>query len=221
MDRIPNHVDMNPQKDVFDCLTVVSQKTTQPAMPEGSQEGTLRGLHRLRQGAIFDPKPRVQLLGNGAILGEILAASELLERDFDVFSDVWSVTSYTELWREGMELERWNRLHPTATPRTAFVQRQLAGSRGPVIAATDEMHTVPDQIRPFITDRRFVMLGTDGFGPSDTRQALPARSEVTRHQIVVAALQALADDGLLQAQEAADAIVRFGMDPEARPAAVA
>ena len=210
---------LQAQEDVFYYLTVVNEKTAHPAMPEGAQEGIVRGLYRLRQGPVFDPKPRVQLFGSGAILGEVLAAADLLERDFGVSSDVWSATSYTELRRDGMEAERWNRLHPTASPRTSFIQRQLANSAGPVIAATDYMRIVPDQIRPFVTDRRFVALGTDGFGLSDTRQALRTHFEVSRHHIVVAALKALADDGLLAPGEAAEAIARFGLDPEAPSAA--
>ena len=211
---------LQAHEDVFYYLTVVNEKTAHPAMPEGALEGIVRGLYRVRQGPVFDPKPRVQLFGSGAILGEVLAAADLLERDFGVSSDVWSATSYTELRRDGLEVERWNRLHPTASPRTSFVQRQLAGSAGPVVAATDYMRIVPDQIRPFVTDRRFVTLGTDGFGLSDTRQALRAHFEVSRHHIVVAALKALADDGLLAPQEAADAIARYGIDPEAPSAAL-
>jgi len=212
---------LQEQEDVFYYLTVVNEKTAHPAMPQDAREGIVRGLYRLRQGAIFDPKPRVQLLGSGAILGEVVAAADLLERDFGVASDVWSATSYTELRRDGIEVERWNRLHPADPPRTSFVQRQLANSAGPVVAATDYMRIVPDQIRPFVTDRRFVTLGTDGFGLSDTRRALRAHFEVSRHHIVVAALKALADDGLLSLQEVANAIARYEIDTEATSAALA
>ena len=206
-------------EDVFYYLTLVNEKTAHPAMPEGAHEGIVKGLYKLRAGTTFDPKPRVQLFGSGAILKEVLAAADLLGRDFDVAADVWSATSYTELRRDGIEAERWSRLHPAEPPRTSFVQRQLANSAGPIVAATDYMRIVPDQIRPFVTDRRFVTLGTDGFGLSDTRQALREHFEVSRHHIVVAALKALADDGVLPVQEVVNAIARYGIDTEARSAA--
>ena len=211
---------LQEHEDLFYYLTVVNEKTAHPAMPEGAREGIVKGMYRLREGPVFDPKPRVQLFGSGAILKEVLAAADLLQDDFGVVADVWSVTSYTELRREGLETERWNRLHPLAPQRTSFVQRQLARTAGPVVAATDYMKAVPDQIRPFVVNQRFVTLGTDGFGRSDTREALRDLFEVDRHHIVVAALKALADDGLLRAQEVADAIVKYGLDPEARSAAL-
>jgi pyruvate dehydrogenase E1 component len=190
-------------------------------MPDGAREGILKGLYKLRSGTTFDPKPRVQLFGTGAILKEVVAVAEMLERDFDVSADVWSATSYTELRRDGIEAERWNRRHPDQPPRTSFVQRQLAHSAGPIVAATDYMRIVPDQIRPFVTGRRFVTLGTDGFGLSDTRAALREHVEVSRHQIVVAALKALADDGVLPMQEVLDAMARYQIDRQARSAALA
>ena len=131
------------------------------------------------------------------------------------------MTSYTELRREGLEVERWNRLHPTEAARSRFVQARLARSAGPIVAATDHMKAVPDQIRQFVGDRRLVTLGTDGFGRSDTRTALRAHFEVDRHHVVVAALKALADDGLLAPREAAEAIARYGIDAEAPSAALA
>ena len=208
-------------EDVFYYLTLVNEKTAHPAMPEGAREGIVKGLYKLRSGTTFDPKPRVQLFGSGAILKEAIAAADMLERDFDVSADVWSATSYTELRRDGVEAERWNRLHPAEPPRTSFVQRQLANSAGPIVAATDYMRSVPDQIRPFIADRRFVTLGTDGFGLSDTRLALREHFEVSRHHIVVAALKALVDDGALPMQQVVDAIGRYDIDTEARSAALA
>jgi pyruvate dehydrogenase E1 component len=211
---------LQEHEDVFYYLTVVNEKTAHPAMPEGAREGIVKGMYLLRQAPTFDPKPRVQLFGSGSILKEVLAAADLLRDDFGVDADVWSVTSYTELRREGLETERWNRLHPLAPQRTSFVQRQLAGTAGPVVAATDYMKAVPDQIRPFVGSQRFVTLGTDGFGRSDTREALRGLFEVDRHHVVVAALKALADDGLLRPQEVAEAIAKYGLDPEARSAAL-
>ena len=210
------------QEDVFYYLTVGNEKTAHPAMPAGAAEGIVKGLYLLREANVVGHKPRVQLFGSGAILKEVIAAAELLRSDFDVIADIWSATSYTELRREGLEIERWNRLHPTEPQRTSFVQRQLANTAGPVIAATDYMKSVPDQIRGFMpAKRRFVTLGTDGFGRSDTREALRDHFEVDRRHIAVAALKALADDGLLQPQEVALAIVRYGIDTEARSAALA
>jgi pyruvate dehydrogenase E1 component len=198
-------------EDVFYHLTLVDEKTAHPAMPDGAREGIVKGLYKLRSGTTFDPKPRVQLFGSGAILKEVIAAADLLERDFDVSADVWSATSYTELRRDGIEAERWSLLHPDQPPRMSFVQRQLAHSAGPIVAVTDAMRIVPDQIRPFITGHRFVTLGPDGFG----------LSEVSRHQIVVAALKALVDDGVLPMQEVLNAIARYEIDTEARSAALA
>jgi len=172
----------------------------------------------LREGA--PGKLRVQLLGSGAILRETLAAADLLQQDFGVAADVWSVTSYSELGRDGQEAERWSRLHPLEDARRGYAETALSGSSGPVVAATDYMKTVPEQIRPFMAGRRYVTLGTDGFGRSDTRQALRAFFEVDRHHIALAALKALADDGLIDRARAAEAITRYGIDPEAVSAAL-
>jgi len=211
MDRTPDPIDRDPQ-ETQDRLD---------AGPDGARADIHRSLQRVRDGTTFDPKPRVQLFGSGATMKEVMAAAELLERDFDVSADVWNASSYAGLRRDAIEAERWNRLHPTDPPRTSVVQRQLAFSAGPLVAVTDDMRIVADQIEPFVDDRRFVALGSDGFGLSDTRQALRAHSEVSRHQVVVAALKALADDGLLAPQEVANAIARYGIDAQAGSAALA
>lgn len=205
------------QEDVFYYLTLINEKTAHPPMPEGAEAGILKGMYRLREGA--PGEVRAQLLGSGAILGETLAAADLLQQDFGVAADVWSVTSYSELRRDGQETERWNRLHPLDAARQGFVETRLADTSGPVIAATDYMKAVAEQIRPFV-GRRYVTLGTDGFGRSDTRQALRAFFEVDRHHIVLATLKALADDDVLPAERAAEAIRRYGLDPEAVSAAL-
>ena len=205
------------QEDVFYYLTLINEKTEHPAMPEGAEEGILKGMHRVREGA---PGERVQLLGSGAILREAMAAADLLAQDFGVQADVWSVTSYTELRREGQECERWSRLHPLQDARRGYAETCLAATQGPVVAATDYMKTVAEQIRPFTAGRRYVTLGTDGFGRSDTRQALRAFFEVDRYHIALAALKALADDGVVPRELAADAIQRYGIDPEAVSAAL-
>ena len=205
-------------EDVFYYLTLVNEKTAHPPMPEGAQAGILQGMYRLRQG---EPGAlRVQLLGSGAILAETLAAANLLQQDFGVSADVWSVTSYSELMRDGHEVERWNRLHPQAEARRGHAETALAASVGPVVAATDYMKTVPEQIRPFLAGRRYVTLGTDGFGRSDTRPALRSFFGVDRHHIALAALKALADDGQVDPAQAAQAIVRYGIDAEAVSAAL-
>ena len=158
-------------------------------------------------------RPRVQLLGSGTILREVIAAAELLEADFAVSADVWSATSFTELRRDGMAVERWNRLHPTGTPRRSYVEQCLDPRPGPVVAASDYMRLFADQIRPWVR-RRFVALGADGFGRSDMRARLRRFFEVDRFHVAVAALKALADDGEIGSRVVAGAIERYGIDPD-------
>ena len=208
------------EEDIFYYLTLVNEKTRHPGMPAGAEAGIIKGMYCLREGSPKTANPHVQLLGSGPILGEVIEAAALLEKDFGVTSDLWSVTSFSELRRDGMEVERWNRLHPTAAARTGFVEDCLAERVGPVIAASDYMKTVADQIRPFIAKRRYVVLGTDGFGRSDTRESLRSFFEVDRYHIALAALKALADDGILGHEVAARAIALYGIDPEARSAAL-
>ena len=202
------------QEDVFYYLTVMNENYVQPALPEGSEEGILRGLYLLREGGAGSQ--RVQLLGSGAILREVLAGAELLETDFQVAADVWSVTSFTELRRDGLDAERWNRLHPTAEPREAYARAALAGRSGPFVAATDYMRSFADQIRPFVPGS-YTVLGTDGFGRSDYRTALRRFFEVDRHHVVVAALKALADEGAVEPAVVQSAIERYGIDSDAAP----
>ncbi len=209
------------QEDVFYYLTLMNENYRHPAMPAGAEEGILRGLYRVREA---DPPPparskkggpaRVQLLGSGTILQEVLAAAALLEDDFGVPADVWSVTSFTELRREGIEAERWNRLHPTAKPRVPYVTTALAARRGPVIASTDYVRSLPDMIRPWVTTD-YRVLGTDGFGRSDFRRALRRFFEVDRHHVAVTALKSLSDRGELPAARVQEAIERYEIDPEA------
>jgi len=163
----------------------------------------------------------VQLMGSGSILREVLAAADLLQQDFGISSDVWSATSLTELRRDGLAVERWNLLHPADEPRISYVQQCLQDHAGPVVVATDYMKIVGDQIRPFINDRRFIALGTDGFGRSDTRESLRTFFEVDRHFIVLAALKALADDGHVERSLLQQAIDRYGIDTGKRDPAAA
>jgi pyruvate dehydrogenase E1 component len=196
---------LTEQEDVFYYLTVMNENYAMPAMPEGAQEGILRGMHLVAETA---GDAEVQLLGSGTILREVLAGAELLREDFGVASDVWSVTSYTELRRDGMEAERHNRLHPTDEARRSFVEESLGGRSGPVVAATDYIRALPDSIRPWV-DAPFTVLGTDGFGRSDYRKALRRFFEVDRHHVAVAALHALGRD-----EDAKAAIEKYGIDPE-------
>lgn len=203
------------QEDVYYYITLLNENYRHPAMPEGVEDGILRGMYLFNEGAMAAPtQPRVQLMGSGSILREVIAAQELLLVDFGVHSDIWSATSLTELRREGLEVERWNLLHPDSEPRTSYVALCLAQRQGPVVVATDYMKIFADQIRQFVGHRRFVALGTDGFGPSDTREALRSHFEVDRHFIVLAALKALADDGTVERAKVSEAIARYGIDVE-------
>jgi pyruvate dehydrogenase E1 component len=194
------------QEDVFFYLTLMNENYHHPALPEGVEEGILRGMYLLHDAG---GDARLQLMGSGTILREVEAAAELLESDFGVKADVWSATSFTELRRDGMETERWNRLHPGKKARAAFVQSALEGHDGPIVAATDYIRAFPDQIRPYVSDRSFTSLGTDGFGRSDYRATLRKFFEVDRHHVVLAALRALGEDKL-----AKQAIKNYGIETE-------
>jgi pyruvate dehydrogenase E1 component len=201
------------QEDVFYYITLLNENYPHPALPAGAEPGILKGLYLFREGSSEDVKqPRVQLMGSGSILREVIAAAELLAQDFFICSDIWSATSLTEVRRDGLQAERWNMLHPQDEPRIAYVQQCMQGQVGPLVVATDYMKIVGDQIRPFVTDRRVVSLGTDGFGRSDTRESLREFFEVDRHFIVLAALKALADDGTIARERVSDAIARYGID---------
>ncbi len=201
------------QEDVFFYITVMNENYEHPALPEGAEAGILKGMYLLREGSGTAGIPRAQLLGSGTILREVLAAADLLAADYGVAADVWSAPSFTELRRDGLAAERWNMLHPTEPPRRSYVESCLAGRPGPVVAATDYIKSFADQIRPFVP-RRYRVLGTDGFGRSDYRRNLRRFFEVDRHYVAVAALAALAEDGVLPAATVADAISRYRIDPD-------
>jgi pyruvate dehydrogenase E1 component len=202
------------QEDVYYYLTVMNENYRHPPMPEGAEEGILRGMYLLQEGRKRKGRPRVQLLGSGTILREVIAAAGLLDADFGVTADIWSVPSFTELRREGLAAERWNMLHPTEPPRPSYVETCLAARPdGPVIASTDYIRSFADQIRPFVP-RRYRVLGTDGFGRSDYRRNLRSFFEVDRHYVAVAALHSLAADGTVPAATVADAIARYGIDAD-------
>lgn len=201
------------QESVFFYITVMNENYTHPPIPKDAEKGIIQGMHRVvRSKRTRKKSPFVHLLGSGTILRESIAASELLHEDFGVIADVWSVTSFNELAREGREVERWNMLNPEGKPRRSYVTRCLESDHGPVIAATDYVHNYSDQIREFVP-HRFVSLGTDGFGRSDTRARLRKFFEVNRYYIVVASLKALADDGVISASVVSDAIAKYDLDP--------
>ena len=203
------------EEDVFYYLTVMNENYAHPAMPKGVEEGIIKGMYlfkglRTEDGGLR--KGKVQLLGSGTILREVIAAAELLEKDFGIGADVWSVTSFNELHREGVDCERWNTLHPESQPRTSYVDACL-DAKTPVIAATDYIRAYPEQIRPFIK-ARYKTLGTDGFGRSDTRKKLRHFFEVDRYYVAVTALKALADEGTIPASEVSKAIKLYKINPD-------
>jgi pyruvate dehydrogenase E1 component len=199
------------QESVFYYITVMNENYLQPAMPEGVEAGIVQGIYPLKKGG--KQKKRVQLLGSGTILREVIAAAELLEKDFKVSADIWSVTSFNELRKEGLDVERWNTLHPEEEQRQSYVTRQLTGQPGPVIAATDYIRSYADQIRPFVP-AAYTVLGTDGYGRSDMRSQLRKFFEVNRYYVAVAALKSLVDQGDLKADVVTQAIKKYKIDPD-------
>jgi pyruvate dehydrogenase E1 component len=199
------------QVDEFYYITLMNENYGHPAMPEGVASDILKGMYLFREGG--GGKHKVQLMGSGVILREVIAAADLLRDDWGVDADIWSCPSFTELRREGLDCDRWNMLHPLEAPRISHVEKCLADRKGTVVAATDYMKAFADQIRPFVK-RDYRVLGTDGFGRSDSRANLRRFFEVNRWYVTVAALKALADDGALPAQKVADAIAKYGIDTE-------
>jgi pyruvate dehydrogenase E1 component len=204
---------LEAQEDVFYYITVMNENYAQPALPSASDvtEGILRGMYLLRPSR--KDTPRVQLMGSGTILREVLAAAEMLEEDFGIAADIWSVTSFTELARDGMHVERWNRLHPDKPPRENWVEQCLRNHSGPAIAATDYVRAYAEQIRGLVK-QPYTVLGTDGIGRSDTRPALRAFFEVDRRHIAVAALKAVAETEAVPASLVNQAISQLKIDPE-------
>ncbi len=199
------------EKDVFYYVMAMNERYVQPAMPKGVEEGIIKGMYLYQKAS--KAKHQVQLLGSGAILNEVIAAAELLKNDFNIGADVWSVTSFGELRRDGAEKERLHMMSPDKDAQVPYVEQCLKGHAGPVIAATDYVRAYPNMIRPYI-NRTLVSLGTDGFGRSDTREKLREFFEVNRYYIVVAALYALVKDGEVPASMVKDAIKKYGIDPK-------
>jgi pyruvate dehydrogenase E1 component len=203
------------QEDVYYYITVMNENYAHPAMPKGVEEGILKGMYLLSEGKAKKGQPKVQLMGSGTILREVIAGADLLEKDFGISADIWSATSFNLLRREGLATARWNLLHPEKERRASYVEQCLSDRAGPVVAASDYMKIFADQIRPFIPQgRAYKVLGTDGFGRSDSRAKLRHFFEVNRNFVTVAALKALAEQGEGKAKTVADAIRKYGIDPE-------
>lgn len=199
------------EQDVIFYIMAMNEKYVQPEMPKGIKEGIVKGMYLFKKGG--KSKLKVQLLGSGAILREVIAAAELLENDFAVSADIWSATSFNELRRDGLDVQRYNMLNPEKKAKVSYVEECLAKQEGPVIAATDYIRSYADQIRPFISSREYIVLGTDGYGRSDTRERLRHFFEVDRYYIVVAALHALAKDGSVPATKVTEALKKYNIDP--------
>ncbi|PID49909.1 MAG: pyruvate dehydrogenase (acetyl-transferring), homodimeric type [Proteobacteria bacterium] len=206
-------------ENVFYYITTLNENYSMPELPEGAEESIIKGLHKI-QSSHNKAKHQAQLLGCGAILREVLAAAELLEKDWGVSADVWSATSFNELARDGADCERWNILHPDQEPRQSWVAQCLADGEGPIVASTDYMRTFPEQIRAYVPGNYYT-LGTDGFGRSDSRVALRAFFEVDRHYITVTALKGLADQqknskakDRITVNTVLEAMQKYGIDPE-------
>ena len=199
------------KENVFYYISVMNENYLHPAMPNGAEEGIIKGIYCLQEGE--EKGLKVQLMGSGTILREVIAAAKLLKKDFKINSDVWSVTSVNELARDAHSSARWNQLHPTKKARKSYLENQLHGRKGPVIISTDYIRAYTEQLREFVTSR-FVSLGTDGFGRSDTRENLRIFFEVNRFYVVVAALKALSDSGEVDSKVVQQAIKKYGIDPE-------
>lgn len=194
-------------------ITIMNENYVQPPMPDGCEEGIIKGMYLLEQNSKKSSKRVVQLMGCGTILREVIAAAEILKNDYDVDADIWSVPSFNELRREGQKVARWNMLNPDEDPKVSYVEQCLGKTKGPVVAATDYMKNYADQIREYVSGT-YRVLGTDGFGRSDSREKLRHFFEVDRYFVAVAALSALAEDNVIESRVVSEAIEKFGIDPE-------
>jgi len=199
------------QENIFYYITVMNDNYVHPALPKGAEEGIIKGMYLLKGGG--KRRKKVQLMGSGAILNEVIEAGKLLDKDWSVDADIWSVTSFSELSREATDVDRWNMLHPLKDARVSYIEKTLKDRRGPVVAATDYIRAFPDQIRKWVPCNYHV-LGTDGFGRSDTRVQLRKHFEVNAHYIVIAALKALSDEGDFPAGKVEEAIQKYGIDAD-------
>ena len=207
------------RESVFYYITAMNENYVHPAMPEGVEEGIIKGIYRLREVADGDSNAaakfdtRVRLMGGGTILREVIEAANILEKDWNIGAEIYSVTSFNELARDGLEVERWNMLHPNDEPRVPYITQVLGDDDAPVVSSTDYMKTYSDQVREYVP-ATFVALGTDGFGRSDTREKLREFFEVDKRYVAIAALHALARDGKIDAVTVAKAVQQYGIDPD-------
>ena len=202
----------NEKEDVFFYVTAMNENYTHPAMPEGAESDILRGLYKFRS-SDSSHTPRVQLMGSGTIFREVIAAAEMLEADWGVAADIWGVPSFNLLRRDGIETTRWNTMHPESEARVPFVTEKLKGAEGPFIVATDYIRDYPERIRKYVPGAYHV-LGTDGFGRSDTREQLRAFFEVNSAYVVVEALKGLANAGTIETDVVSQAMIKYGIDSE-------
>jgi pyruvate dehydrogenase E1 component len=205
---------MTEQEDIYYYITLMNENYAHPAMPQGAEKDILKGMYHLQSVGDSKAKLRVQLLGSGTIFREVMAAAQLLKEDWGVASDLWSCPSFTELARDIQRTQRHNLLNPTAKSQKSHVEESLTKYAGPVIASTDYVRLFAEQIRPAIQQlgRSYTVLGTDGYGRSDTRENLRHFFEVDRYWVTLSALKALADNGQLEAKKVAEAITKYGLD---------
>lgn len=202
------------QEDVYYYITVMNENYAHPAMPKSAEADIIKGMYAFHKGA-KNKKPRVQLLGSGTIFNEVIVASKLLKEDWGVEADIWGCPSFTELARDGQICERWNRLHPESDKKVSHVEKCLTKSKGPLIAATDYVRLYAEQIRPYLpAQSSYIVLGTDGFGRSDTREQLRKHFEVNRYHVVVAALDGLCNVGTIESSKVSEAIEKYGIDKD-------
>jgi pyruvate dehydrogenase E1 component len=198
-------------ENCFYYITLMNENWHHPEMPVGCEEGVINGMYKLSS-ASEDAMHTVQLMGSGAILGEVIEAAKILRDDYQIAADIWSMTSFTQLIRDAQECDRWNLLHPEETAKSPYITQQLAVADGPVIAASDYIKTSLSQLAMYIP-HHYSVLGTDGFGRSDTRAKLRHFFEVDRYFIVISSLKALADEGDIEASVVSQAIAKFNIDP--------
>ncbi len=199
-------------EDIFYYITLQNENYPHPEMPEGAEEGINKGMYLFRKGG--DSALRVQLMGSGSIMREVIAAADLLLQDFGVEADIWSILGVNQLHREGMVIDDWNRSHPDQPPQKTYVEQQLENHNGPVIITTDYVQAYPEQLRRLIPTQ-LTILGTDGYGRSDSREVLRRFFKVDRYHIVVAALQSLMKEGKLETATVTEALQKYGIDPKA------
>jgi pyruvate dehydrogenase E1 component len=203
------------QEDVFYYLTLMNENYSHPGLKEGQEENILKGLYLLQEDCENNERHHVQLMGSGTILREVIEGAILLNSEWNIGASVWSAPSFTLLARDGQDIERWNMLHPTEAPRLPHITKLLKNKIGPIIVATDYMRVFAEQVRAFIPEgHTYKVLGTDGFGRSDSRNKLREFFEVNRYYVVIASLKALADEGKIKASIVSDAISKYSLDSE-------